>query len=319
MNKYITTYGGSIGWFLRKYFSRFTSFFWLKLNIFLNSKKIHEYIGYFYKASEMPIPVCINIETINRCNNYCAFCPASIGNETRPFKQMSDILFKKIISDLMSWGKGGYSGYISLFVTNEPFMDKRIVEYYKYVKEHLPNCKLFLSTNGKLLTLEKWISILPYIDIAIINDYKNNLEVSNNIAEISRYMKDNNNSVDFTVQIRYINEILTSRGGSAPNKKYHVKTKEPCFFPFTDMVIFPDGKCGLCNCDGLERTNMGDCNKMSLQEIWQSSQYKETRSLNAKGRNNYEFCKNCDFTYYKCISMKQLKNKKTAYQINDTP
>ncbi|KLI33907.1 hypothetical protein SZ51_13220, partial [Brachyspira hyodysenteriae] len=92
----------------------------------------------------------ILIETINRCNNNCNFCPVSVGNEKRDFKKMSYEMFNKIIDDLV---KINYDGSIALFFTNEPFLDDRIIDFMKIVKDRLPNAFHYIMTNGILLTL----------------------------------------------------------------------------------------------------------------------------------------------------------------------
>ena len=59
----------------------------------------------------------IEIETINRCNNDCSFCPVNREKDIRSFAKMSDEIFYKIIDELhdMDYAKG-----INLFSNNEP-------------------------------------------------------------------------------------------------------------------------------------------------------------------------------------------------------
>ena len=66
---------------------------------------------------------------------------------------MSEELFKKIISELSHIN---YSGYLSLFSNNEPFLDERIINFAKYARENLKNAELSIWTNGTLLTFEKF-------------------------------------------------------------------------------------------------------------------------------------------------------------------
>ena len=37
----------------------------------------------------------IEIETLNRCNNDCSFCPVSRGNDIRPYQKMDFLCFGK--------------------------------------------------------------------------------------------------------------------------------------------------------------------------------------------------------------------------------
>ena len=54
----------------------------------------------------------VEIETINRCNGGCEFCPVSVKNDTREYKEMSWELFEKIINQL---AEINYSGKVALF------------------------------------------------------------------------------------------------------------------------------------------------------------------------------------------------------------
>lgn len=89
----------------------------------------------------------VEIETINRCNSTCEFCPANKDNDKRPFARLSDEDFRKIISDLKDWN---YNGMISLYINNEPLIDTRILDFHKYVRQELPECRIKLFTNGNV-------------------------------------------------------------------------------------------------------------------------------------------------------------------------
>ena len=48
----------------------------------------------------LPLFDHVEIETINRCNGVCAFCPVNINNDSRVFSIMQEELFEKIIDEL---------------------------------------------------------------------------------------------------------------------------------------------------------------------------------------------------------------------------
>lgn len=288
------TYGGYIGWFLRKYFSKYTSWFYLNYQFIVRNKLYKKYILYFKHEKECPLPCLISIETINRCNGTCTFCPANKDNDQRPFLKMSEELFKKIIDELSSIK---YDGYLNLYVNNEPFMDKRIESWYQYAKEQLPSAKTLMYTNGNLLTLKKFKKIIPYIDKMIINNYSNTLKMHDNIKKIYDYVMEDKDywDKDITIQIRYEKEILTNRAGASPNKKIKKEKHFPCIMPFTDFTIYPNGKVGLCCNDALEKTNLGNLKDNSIMEIWTSQLYGSLRSGIGEDREKFNFCKGCDF------------------------
>lgn len=291
------TYGGVVGWFLRKHFSKITSSMYLELQYILRKNLYSKYINYFNlyaKAGNILLPCLISIETINRCNGSCEFCPVNRKDEIRPFCRMEEKLFYKIIDELESLE---YSGYLNLYVNNEPLMDVRIEDWYKYAKEHLPAAKMLLYTNGTLMTIDRFKKIIPYIDKMIINNYTDTLSIYDNINEILNYVKDNEKywNKDICIQIRYIREVLSNRAGTAPNKAYKIDNNKICIMPFTDLTIYPDGTIGLCCNDALEKTNLGNLNEQTIMEIWSGSSYQNLREKIGAGRENYFFCKGCDF------------------------
>lgn len=209
------TYAGRIGWILRKHFSKYTSWAYLEMQYALRKNLFKKYVRAFniqQKRNDAWMPCLISIETINRCNSTCSFCPASRISDKRPFAKMEEGLFYKIIQEL---SEVEYDGYLNLYVNNEPFMDKRIEEWYQYAKENLPNAKMLLYTNGTLMTPERFQKIIPYIDKMIINNYTENFKIHENIQKIIDLVKAKTKywDKDITVQIRFIQEILTNRAG----------------------------------------------------------------------------------------------------------
>ncbi len=295
----INTYGGRLGWFLRKHFSRYTSFAYLTATMRLRTPLFQKYIAWFRMQEAkgiIPKPCLVSIETINRCNNTCEFCPANRNVEKRPFMKMDDALFEKIISELEEWN---YDGWLSLYINNEPLLDKQIIERYKYAKDRLPQAKLLLYTNGHLLTEESFLELAETIDKIIINNYSEKFVLQEKLQKILETIQDDNSECvhgkDITIQIRYIKEILTNRVGEAPNKKKSRAFHTLCIMPFTDLTIYPDGRCGLCCSDVLEKMELGDVKEDSIQVIWENQNFQNIRDILRNDREDYPFCKGCDF------------------------
>lgn len=289
-------FGGRLGWNLQKRFPKLSSESYLKLQFLTRNKLQKQYIEYFMKDGEVPKPLVVNLETINRCNSTCSFCTANKNAEKRPYKRMEDKLFYSIIDQLADWE---YKGHLTLYGNNEPFLDTRIVEFHKYCREKLPESFIFLSTNGLLLTVDKVKEIIPYVNQLIINNYCRDMKLHDNVQEIYDYAKSHPEEfkdVDILIQMRYMDAVLTNRAGSAPNKKNTQKIiKETCLMPYTDMFIFPDGRMGICCCDNFEVTNLADLNEVPLKEAWNSLEYQKLRQAIRPGRGDYNFCKYCDF------------------------
>lgn len=291
------TYGGRLGWFLRCHFSRYTSWAYLALQYRLRKGLFERYIRYFNAQAAQgnyTMPCLISIETIDRCNGTCEFCPANKNADKRPFAKMDEVLFHKLIGEL---AECGYDGYLNLYVNNEPFMDTRIEDWYRYAKEYLPKAKMLLYTNGTLITEQRFRAVIPYIDKMIINNYSDDLTLHPAIKAIYELVQKTPEywDKDITIQLRYVREILTNRAGAAPNKQQKKNSGMVCIMPFTDITVYPNGTVGLCCSDAQEKTNLGNVATGTLREVWRSTQYRELRRLLGEDRDGYPFCAGCDF------------------------
>ncbi len=235
----------------------------------------------------------IEIETINRCNGKCSFCPVNVYEKQRPYKKMSSELFEKIVNDLRSMN---YGGKISVFSNNEPFIDERIVWFYKFVKDKLPNAYTNLYTNGSLMNFEKFLEIIDYLDYFVIDNYNDDLMVNDNLIEVKEYI-DAHKELQCKVvfDIRKQNEVRLSRGGQAPNKPDAISVDEICLLPYRQMVIRPDGLVSLCCNDALGKYTLGNACDQSIEEIWNSEKYNKIRSeMELNHRKNLILCNKCD-------------------------
>ena len=258
------------------------------------SSDSQKYIDYFLSQTLPPYPLNIMIETINRCNGKCEFCPANTRDEKRTLKKMSENNFYEIIRQLkeIDW-----HGKLFMCINNEPFIDKRIIDFSRYAKSELSDIKIVIITNGTLLDEKLFDSLVGVIDQITINDYSENYRFSNNNKSLIKHIKQNYdffNSMRITFNRRYSKEILATRAGSAPNKpKKDIKVTAPCLYPFTDMIIFPDGKVGMCCNDCYELTNYGNVFEDSILQIWGGEAFQKLRNSLQNGRN-HPFCKECD-------------------------
>lgn len=293
----IETFGGCLGWLARKMAPSFSSWAYTYAIFSLRRKETLGYIDDFLsnKLNARRLPSQVSIETINRCNGTCGFCPCNIHDESRPYKRMTEELFRSIVQELMSWD---YNGRVVMNINNEPFMDTRIIEWTKHVRESLPKVYIYIITNGTLLSLDKFKQIAPFLDEMNINNYSDKMRLHANLNEIAIYVKNNPGSfrsLKIDLQYRYTNEILSNRNGTSPNKPVKQKSiDEPCLEPYTCMNIYPDGVIGLCCFDALEKTNLGNCQEKTLAEIWNSYEFNQIRKIMRKERSKYGFCKYCD-------------------------
>lgn len=294
MSVKINSFGGPIIWLLRKHCSGFTSKVMLKVVSEKYSKNIDKFIKYFLIQEEPPIFHNVMIETMNRCNGTCSFCPANKKDESRPYKKMSEEMFYKIIHELedLKW-----TGKLFMCVNNEPLIDNRILKFCEYAKMNISEVVTVLITNGTLLSPDLLDEMIGKLDQIIINDYSEKYALSKTHKHIYEYINENPKrfeKMDIVINRRYSKEILATRAGYAPNKpKKNVEVDCACLYPFTDLIIFPDGQVGMCCNDCNETTGFGDISKELLIDIWRNEKFRKLRMSMMEGRV-YPFCKECD-------------------------
>ena len=259
-----------------------------------NSYKIYNSkVKAIYNKNKQKI-LTVQIETLNRCNNNCSFCPVSIGNDIRKYHKMSEQLFCKIINDLSNIN---YRERISLFFNNEPFLDKRILKFLNIAKQKLPDAFHYIMTNGLVVTLSDYLEACKYLDLFIINNYNDNGKLNSNTKIIMDFCINNPEYREKTaILMRSKNEFLTSRGGNSPNRKNSLK-KIPylCHLPLWQFQIRPDGKVSLCCCDAYGQITLGDLTKNTVKEIWDSKLFNRFQKLLLRGRSSINICKYCDY------------------------
>lgn len=235
----------------------------------------------------------VEIETVNRCNGSCDFCPVSKNRDPREYKKMTEELFQNIIGQLADMN---YSGKLALFSNNEPFLDEDILERHQYARNMLPNARMHLFTNGTLLTLYKFKELVQYLDELIIDNYQQELKLIKPCEEIAAYCEEHPElKKKVTIVLRKPHEILSTRGGDAPNRKEMVSYgKVRCVLPYKQLIIRPDGKVSLCCNDPLGRNTLGDLTKESIMEVWKGQRFRVIREALYQGRENWQHCRYCD-------------------------
>ncbi len=235
----------------------------------------------------------IEVETINRCNGNCTFCPVNHNADPREKKIMSRELFEHIVFQLEEMN---YSGRFTTYSNNEPLLDERIVDFNHFARKHLPNARMHMFTNGTLMTLDKFIALTDVLDELIIDNYHQQLKLIKPCEQIKEYCEMHPElKKKVTISLRKPQEILTTRGGTAPNRKELMEYgKERCVLPFKQMIVRPDGKISLCCNDALGRFTLGDASKERLIDIWYGSRFQMVRKCLYEGRDNWGECRNCD-------------------------
>ncbi len=271
----------------------YTSYVLHKSQVF--KEYLDSYINRLVTQSELPLFNKIEIETFNRCNNDCAFCPVSLGKDQRKPRIMDIGLFQRIIEQLASLR---YSGVVSLYSNNEPLLDSRLPELLRIVREKLPDAFILLYTNGKLLSVQLLPVLLENTNFLYINCYSKTNSLSDHMQSIQDYLIRNQvSSEKVEIHIRNKNEYLSTRAGNSPNRTSPAHLASRCILPFSQLVVRPDGKVSLCCNDAYGEYTLGDLNTATLEQVWRGKPFQKFREQALQGRSKHPACRVCDMLY----------------------
>ncbi len=255
---------------------------------------IQKAIDDILKTDPFPIFNKIEIETVNRCNNTCSFCPVNKKDDPRTFRKMEEALFFSIIQQLKDLD---YHGAVALFSNNEALLDDRILKFIAHAKSELPNAFHYLYTNATLLDVPKFKELMQHLDKMVIDNYHDGLKFIKPVREVFEFCQTNpeyQNRVE--IHIRRKTEFLSTRAGRAKNRSMIKTVESSCVLPFSQLVVRPDGKVSLCCNDALGLETLGDLTQQSIMDVWRGSRYVEIRKKLSKpnGRGSIELCAGCD-------------------------
>lgn len=283
------------------------------------TQKIKKKIASF-KLSDLEV----SIEPSNICNSRCAMCP--YPKMIRPKAIMPMELFKKIVDDCHKEGIINFN----LNFYNEPFLDQLIFDRIKYLKSK--GLKVGLYSNGSVMNepmydkiFESGIDRISFsIDGVAKETYekiRNGLNFEETIKNVLGLIKKKKEKGRLFPKIRVVfvqqeankNEleeykkfwkdkadsiIISTDDNRNSNsiffKYFGARKPFPCKKIWTEIIAMSSGQVALCCIDADGNIILGDFNKQTLREIWESDKFKKIRELHL----NYEadkiyLCKNC--------------------------
>lgn len=287
---------------------------------------------FYYCRLLRPIkfPEIINIEDTNACNSKCVICPRE--SLTRKIGFMNEGLFKKIIDEAANRSE---VKEVHLNGFGESLLDKDLVNKAAYAKQKGIKRVYFVTNASALTEdiAEGLIKAgLDALKISVYGATKNSYEsvhkglsfetVEGNIKGLFR-IRQRLASKTPAVKLQFMplelnkNEeaafvkkwsplIDTAKGDKieisslhnwTDGRKFNEQTgqKRTCMYPFVSIQILYDGFTALCCHDFNGKVIMGDLNRQSLYEVWNSKFYNSIRQIH-KNRHfeKIQVCHTCD-------------------------
>lgn len=273
-------------------------------------------------------PRRIVIETTSRCNLKCKMCLRTI-KMNRPAKDMNLKTFQKIISN----NRKNKLEFISLQAYGEPLLHSQIFEMIRLAKSF--GIRTGISSNATVLDKVKSHKLLKagldYIIFAFDGATKKTYEdirrganyeqVEKNIQHFLEIKRDLNSDIFVVIQCIYMaetaNEIAAfkrkwkmpgvnalrirqltqgiSNYDESVRRQFFNRRDIPCYWLWTEPTILWDGTVIPCCQDVNGDYALGNINKTTLFQIWNSSKMQRLRKNHLEGkRSTISICRDCN-------------------------
>ena len=249
--------------------------------------KVQRKILRLYQQKVLGLFDSVLIETFGGCNRSCSFCFQSEVFDKRKQGQLHIDTIKKGILELKEFN---FAGRVSFHFFGEPLLDKRIVNIIAITRDALPFAQLRFSTNGDHLTEGKLKELIDAgVDKLSVTNYDDvpNMKLEELSENYSKYI--------IYRGLRADSENIRSRS-DMNIKTENAKKNDPCFRPSNQLVLNWEGNSVLCCNDFYKKHSFGNLKLSTIKEIWFNKEFSKMRSVlkKNKGRQEYDFCKNCD-------------------------
>jgi molybdenum cofactor biosynthesis enzyme MoaA len=265
-------------------------------------------------------PSVVNFEITNECNFACPHCPRSQLNKARHTGFMSFELFEKIVNE--SAGKVMEMKFIGL---GEPALHPDLPRMMRLLKR--VGIKGILYTNGTLFEKYTESEILDWglhvVVVSIDGTDERSFQRTRVGGDYHRIRRDIANfraarnaagHRSPQIEIRHVimpnetpemlrafkAEWLEHYGDTVkfnllgpPYERRNAEERSPCRDIRRETHVRFNGQVPLCGYDGHNKW-IGDLNRMSVKEVWQSPDLNETRRCHkSRDLSNHPFCKTC--------------------------
>lgn len=251
----------------------------------------------------MQLPKRVTLELTNRCNRSCLGCPRH--EMTYPLGDITPQLFTHILQQLPA------STVIVPFFRGESIMHPSFPMLMNMLKDYR---EVQLATNADYLTPTNQQTILDtctFISVSLHNYllpketelpsffYKAlGTNVTTQVSILDTFLSSKKKR--FTEEwLRHVDRVRiykTHSDDGFGSMKDEKTPTEACVKPFEEMVVYWDGKVGLCNHDWNNGTSLGDLNRESVRDVWKGKAYRKVRKLHREGRRGeVASCRDCSF------------------------
>ena len=244
--------------------------------------KLYSQVENFIKYRDPYFFRSVAIEISTDCNRTCNYCPNVL--EGTPTEFMSEETFNKVIKDLQSLK---FSGIINYHFYNEPLLDKRLPDFIRYVKKHLPSCVNRVFSNGDFLTLDLADNLID-AGAADLNITIHDKDGEKLLKKLNPVLEKYPGYVSLS---SLHNKPLLNRGGAIEVDL--LDKKDTCTDPLGVLQVDYKGNVLLCCNDYYRKHSFGNISNKKIYQIWQGDEFSSLRRELRRGIAKLEICRVC--------------------------
>jgi radical SAM protein with 4Fe4S-binding SPASM domain len=264
-------------------------------------------------------PDIVQIESTNKCNAKCVFCPRD--EMLRPEGIMDMALYRKVVDECAELG----ITHVRMHNYGEALLDRDLVEKVRYAKSK-GIAEVGMISNGSLLTervsrglIDAGLDAINIsVDAAgreIFESTRLQLKFDQVVGNIRTFVRLRNesgrtrpklilsfvrqgNTEDEAAFIREWREVadkihITDLHNWAGAYERHGDVTFPCYRMWLTFTVLWDGRVSLCCADFDGKHVLGDLRSQSIREVWNSPAYREVRREQLD-HGGPEICQSCD-------------------------
>lgn len=291
------------------------------------------------RTKALDFPKSILIETSNKCQGQCLFCPYSTLRNHEKTTYLNFLKYQEIINEIANYDVQR----LTLFNNNEPLLDQRIYDFVKYANRIIPNVEITLSTNGRLLTHDILLNLKEsglthlYISIPTISPTEYKIVMGSDVERIISLLTclddiELYNMIRIAVpktrfynadeMNKVLNKYLICSWDLEYKESWNIDKKfatisdgekylGPCDRPLDQMVISSNGEVLICCRDWKYENVVGNIYNNSLYNIWHSDEMKKLQKLIIEQKyDEIECCKDCNMNINSYVRRRKKYEKK---------
>jgi len=207
---------------------------------------------------------------------------------------MSWDTLRKIISELV---RIKYKGRIHPYGNGEPLTDQAFIDRVRYIKECLPDCFMYIATNGDFI--DKPHSFRNLGEFGIDQIQCNHYDDKNGELKIKQTtMIVNRNGKKYMVNVDHMNmgDLRTTFYNRAGNIQItNITPSKHCWFPGVKLYFNYLGDMLVCCADWTFKDKIGNINDQNIDELLESPKLKQYQEYLAQNRaDELPLCSQCN-------------------------